>query len=175
MPKRIIENSEEIMAQALKDYQDPSIHTDVIADKYGVSTSTLTVWAKRANLTLRKRGRKAQSMPSAKHQRIIQLAQLYSYEQVGQEFGLHKQAVHRIVTRWKDWVKPKTAPFSPGDVVKWDGDDLTVIDASFERGILVSASKNKVFRNFVWTNALKKAGHNPKYRELARTLVKSKP
>ena len=53
-------------------------------------------------MCLRGRGRWPQKVPTDRHVRIIQLAEIFTYRQVGERMGLHKQAVHRIVKRWKE-------------------------------------------------------------------------
>ena len=102
MNKKTNKKSAEIRAQVLVAYQNRELTTDDIAKKYGVSIATVTVWAKQAGVCLRSRGRWPQTVPTDRHVRIIQLAEIFTYRQVGERMGLHKQAVHRIVKRWKE-------------------------------------------------------------------------
>ena len=84
--------------------------------------------------------------------------------QVGKSMGMQKQAIHRVVKRWKGWQQPKTAPFAPGDVVLWKGKQLTVIDANAVDGTLVDAKGHR-YTKFPWAGGTlpKKVGSNPRY------------
>jgi len=167
MPKRIIQQSDTVMAQALTDYQNRDLTTEAIALKHGISTATLTVWAKKAGLELRNRGRKPQSRPTPRQLEIIKLASVYKYDQVGARFGMHKQSIHRIVKRWREWAQPKRAPFDPGDLIVWRGKKFTVLEANHQDGTLMDEHE-KIYKNFSWNGGRmpKKVGTNPRYAKL---------
>jgi len=152
------------MSLALTDYQNRSMTTEEISVKHGISTATLTVWAKKAGLPLRNRGRKAQEMPTPRQLEIIKLAAVYKYDQVGAKFGMAKQSIHRIVKRWKHYAQPRTAPFLPGDLLLWRGKKMTVLDANHQDGTLRD-SNGKIYKNFAWNGGRipKKIGVNPRY------------
>ncbi len=164
MPKRIIQQADVVMAQALSDYQRKDMTTDEIAKLHKISTATLTVWAKRAGMPLRKRGRRRQDRPTDLQLQIVKLASVYKYDQVGKQFGMHKQSVHRIVKRWRSFAEPRRAPFSPGDMLAWRGKKLTVIDANQHEGTLID-ERGKIYKNFSWNTGRipKKIGVNPRY------------
>lgn len=165
MSKRVIEQSDEKMVEALDKYKNhPEITTETIAKDSGISTATLTVWAKRAGIPLRKRGRRRQDRPTAKQLEIVKLASVYRYDQVGKRFKMHKQSVHRIVKRWRPWAEPRKAPFSPGDMLLWRGKKLTVIQANQHDGTLID-EKNRIYNNFSWNTGRipTKIGVNPRY------------
>jgi transposase len=164
MPKRIIQQSDTVMALALADYTQGDMTVQDIAKKHTISTATLTVWAKKAGLTLRQRGRRRQVMPTERQLEIIKLASVYRYDQVGARWGMHKQSVHRIVKRWRNWAQPKKSPFSPGDMLVWRGKKFTVIDANQHDGTLLD-EKNVIWKNFAWNGGRvpKKIGVNPRY------------
>lgn len=164
MSKRVIQQSDVVMVAALADYQKKEMTTEEIAAKFGVSTATLTVWAKKTGTTLRKRGRKRREQPSPRQLEIIKLAQVYTYDQVGDKFGMAKQSIHRIVKRWRGWSSPKQAPFQPGDMLLWRGKKFTVVEANIEDGTLVD-SRGKYYKNFAWNGGRipKKVGVNPRY------------
>lgn len=153
------------MAAALTDYQNRSLTTEKIAEKHGISTATLTVWAKKAGLPLRKRGRKKQDKPTPLQMEIIKLASVYKYDQVGDRFGMHKQSIHRIVKRWRNWAEPRRSPFQPGDLLLWRGKRMIVIDANHTDGTLMDEKNGKIFKNFAWNGGRmpKKIGTNPRY------------
>ena len=164
MPKRIIQQSDTKMASALADYTQGDMTVQDIAKKHDISTATLTVWAKKAGLTLRQRGRRRQVMPTERQLEIIKLASVYRYDQVGARWRMHKQSVHRIVKRWRNWAQPKKSPFSPGDMLVWRGKKFTVIDANQHDGTLLD-EKNVIWKNFAWNGGRvpKKVGVNPRY------------
>jgi hypothetical protein len=167
MPKRIIQQSDTVMAQALTDYQNRDLTTEAIALKHGISTATLTVWAKKAGMELRNRGRKPQSRPTPRQLEIIKLASVYKYDQVGARFGMHKQSIHRIVKRWREWAQPRRAPFDPGDLIVWRGKKFTVLEANHQDGTLMDEHE-KIYKNFSWNGGRmpKKVGTNPRYAKL---------
>jgi hypothetical protein len=164
MPRRIIEHADIKMVSALAEYQKREMTTAEIAMLHKISTATLTVWAKKAGLPLRNRGRRRQERPTQRQLQIVKMASVYRYDQVGREFGMHKQSVHRIVKRWRSFAEPRRAPFSPGDMLAWRGKQLTVIDANHHDGTLVD-EHGKFYKNFSWNSGRipKKIGTNPRY------------
>lgn len=165
MPTRIIQQSDVVMAAALADYQkERAMTTEEISVKHDISPATLTVWAKRAGIPLRNRGRKKQDLPTPRQMEIIKLASVYTYDQVGERFGMHKQSIHRIVKRWRNWASPRKPPFVPGDMLLHRGRKFTVVEANHQDGTLVD-ERGKVYKNFAWNGGRipKKIGTNPRY------------
>jgi DNA modification methylase/transposase-like protein len=107
MTKRIIHHKSAVVAQALADYQKHEMTTGQIAAKHGVSTASLTVWAKKAKMPLRGRGRLRQEYPSTRQLEIIKLAGKQKYREVGAALGRHKQSIHRTVKHWDDLFAPQ--------------------------------------------------------------------
>lgn len=173
MATRIIQQSDVVMVAALADYQHKKdMTTEEIAAKHGVSTATLTVWAKKTGIPLRKRGRKCREQPSPRQLEIIKLASVYTYDQVGEKFGMAKQSIHRICKRWRGWASPKQAPFAPGDMLLWRGKKFTVVEANVDDGTLID-SRGKYYKNFAWNGGRipKKIGVNPRYVKPATTVA----
>lgn len=75
--------------------------TERIAKKYRVCAASLTLWAKRAGLSLRQRGRRSMTEPTSRQRAIIEMAGIINYSAVGSAFGMTKQGVSRIIRRWK--------------------------------------------------------------------------
>lgn len=142
-------HSDRTMAEALEAYVANVLTTQAIAEKHGISASTLTVWAQNAGLKLRSRGRRMQVVPNARQRAMLTMAEFATYEQVGEKFGCEKQAVHRIVKRWKDWSKPKRPPFKPRDVIEWRGKRYTVLVATQTHGSLMDERK-RTLHQFRW-------------------------
>lgn len=142
-----------VMSDALKDYvNSPTTPVTTIAEKHGVSPSTLTVWARKAKIKLRGRGRERQRQPNAKTREILELAQTLTLEDVGKRFGMSKQRVGKIVKRWKGWEKPRQSPFVADDVIKWKGDLYKVIEPGVLFGKVVDQT-GQVIHNFYWNMA----------------------
>ena len=175
------DKSVEEVRKALADYVANTMTSREVATKHEVCPATLTVWAKKAGLLLRSRGRRTLLEPTPRHRQILKLAETQRYDQIGKRLGMHKQQVHRIVKRWSGWgtVKLKkklkdkgwfngaarNAPFAPGDVVVWGSLKLTVVDAGPETGTLRDDKADKTYLNFPWhgPRPVIKIGVNRKY------------
>ena len=158
------------ITEALELYRKGKLFTKDIAKKFGVSQSTITVWAKAAGIPLRVRGRNRMEQPTLRQRKIMEMAAIHDYEKVGEQFGITKQAVHRIVKRWAAHNKPKKAPFVPGDEITWHNKRLTVLTAELEHGTVID-QKGKVFRCFTWATGgriPRKIGHNSSWRSLVK-------
>lgn len=152
------------MSDALKDYANTERPTKDIAEQYGVSASTLTVWAKKQGIQLRGRGRACQRQPDARTCEILEAAESLVLEDVGNMFGMSKQRVSKILRRWKGWKKPKDTPFEPGEQIVWKDQVFTVIQGGPIFG-KVQNDKGEVIHNFYWTmngyQAVRKSDYKP--------------
>jgi len=167
--KNDMAHTDKKVADALQDYLRGDMYTREIAANYGVSPSTITAWATAAGVKLRSRGRHKQDEPTVRQKKIIELAQVLKYDEVGRRFGITKQAVHRVLKRWKAFTKPKRAPFVPGDVIRWHGQKYTVYSASIDGGTLID-KKGKPVRCVVWNSGGRtpeKVGFDERYSEKA--------
>jgi hypothetical protein len=164
MPKRIRRRRAGAKTQVLANYQKLELTTGKIAAKHGISTATVTLWAKKAGLPLRGRGRKPPTEPTPKQREIITLARIFNYDTVGARFGMAKQSIHRIVKRWRNWPQTSKPPLAPGDMVFWHGRRLTVLNADCHDGTLID-DRGKVYRHFTWSvgRIPQKVGFNPRY------------
>ena len=154
---------EATVREALADYKANILTSEQIALKHKICPATLTVWAKKAGFVLRTRGRRTLTEPTPRHLKILELAPHLRYEQIGQQLGLHKQEICRIVKRWRNWTKPSGPPFKPGDVIPWRGKRLTVLAAGPVEGTLED-EEGAIYKHFSWAGptVLKKIGENPK-------------
>lgn len=138
------------MADALKDYGDASFSARDIADKYGVSMSTLTVWARKAGVKLRGRGRTKQTQPDSNTRRILEAAEVMPQEVVGRQFGgVTKQRISKILKRWQNWRKPDRSPFVTEDVIRWKGKHFKVLQPGPLFGKVVN-EHGEIMHNFYW-------------------------
>jgi transposase len=157
-------HSDRAMSDALKDYVNTERPTKDIAAQYGVSASTLTVWAKKQGIALRGRGRERQRQPDARTREILEMAETLVLEDVGKAAGISKQRVSKILRRWKGWKKPKETPFEPGERIMWKDQEFEVIMG----GPLFGKVKNmggEIIHNFYWTmdgnQAVRKSDYKP--------------
>jgi ParB-like chromosome segregation protein Spo0J len=92
---------QEFRTQALDAYMHSHDTAHVIAANFGVSPSSLTVWAKDEGIPLRERGRNKAETPSEDALNRLQLlANGLTQEEVGAKTGVSKQRVSRIAKRW---------------------------------------------------------------------------
>lgn len=135
---------------ALTDYKANKKTTKQIAKEKGVSKSTVSVWARKARLSKRAKGRRPYETPSVEHRKILALVESLPMKEVGRRLGgMSKQNVHRVCKRWADWVPPKKAPFKPGDAIKWNNEFYIVVDANVTSGTVRNAA-GQLIRNFHW-------------------------
>jgi hypothetical protein len=87
--------------QVLADYQANQKTTNEIAQAHHISLATITGWAKKAGLPLRRRGRWRMKEPTPRHITMIELAKTFSYRALGSRFGVSGQSVWRMVNRWR--------------------------------------------------------------------------
>lgn len=107
--------------QVLAEYQASQKTTSEIAHEHHISTGTITVWAKKAGLCLRRRGRKRMNETPARNKLILELAETQTYEATGRRFGISRQGAWRIVKRWKPVVCPLTEADLTGDIERLIG------------------------------------------------------
>ncbi|MCL4785377.1 MAG: hypothetical protein KJ070_01085 [Verrucomicrobia bacterium] len=100
----------------LAEYQANQKTTNEIAQAHHISLATITVWAKKAGLPLRRRGRRRMSETTPRNRLILELAETLTYEATSRRFGISRQGVWRIVKRWKPVVCPLTNDDLTGDV-----------------------------------------------------------
>ena len=170
------QSTEEKIKQAMADRQEGKLLISEIAQKYGVCSATITVWAKKSNLALRTRGRRIQIEPTAAQKEVLKLTATQTCEEVAAKLGLHRQSVHRIVKKWSKTLQGDKPPFQPGDVTLWRGKKLTVIESTVADGTLVD-SKGVIYRNFTWDGGRmpKKIGFDEKYASPGKETEVSKP
>jgi len=168
-------HQDKTVSAALQDYLRGVMYTKEIAKKYGVSPSTITAWATTAGVKLRSRGRHKHDEPTVRQKKMIEMAQVLKYDEIGRRFGVSKQAVHRVLKRWKVFVKPKRAPFVPGDVIQWCGSKFTVHTAGLDGGTIVD-KQGKLVRCVIWNSGgrtPKKVGFDERYARQARLVAPS--
>lgn len=175
------------MADALKEYVNTDTPTIEIAERYKVSPSTLTVWAKKAGIKLRGRGRDKMRQPDARTREILETAETLTLDETGKRFGISKARVGKIVKRWANWKRPEQSPFIPDEVILWKNKVYTVVEGGPLFG-KVRDEKGVTIHNFYWnmhgsiaTRATPEAlaqlrnGHCKKARNEARKPRRKKP
>lgn len=109
-----------------------------VAATYKVGTASVLRWKADANL-FRPRGPRPATEPNARHREILRLLQSMSMREVGEHFGITRQAVHRVAKRWKDWLPARQPPFAPGDLIRQRGKLYTVVKAGIRQGTVCDA------------------------------------
>jgi len=109
-------NTPQSKPQVLAEYQAGQKTIEQIAHEHSVSTATITVWAKKAGLRLRTRGRRRLNEPCPRTKAILEMTQRITCAAAAREFGISRQGVWRIVKRWKPVVCPLTDADLTGDI-----------------------------------------------------------
>lgn len=91
------------LSPELLEYRDSAEPTRLIAARYCVSPSTLTVRARKAGLALRNRGRWKRTEPTTVQKKIIAMARTYGCRHTALRFGITKQRISFLMRRWKNW------------------------------------------------------------------------
>ena len=91
-------------------YLESDATSKQIAKRFGVSPSTLTVWAKDLGVALRSRGRRRQDEPTSLQKQILRQAWHYTYETVARRHGMKKQSIGRLVKHWWTWGEREFGP-----------------------------------------------------------------
>jgi transposase len=144
--------SDKVVAQALRDYAENRESTAAIAARVGVAKSTISTWASRARLSRRSPGRRTATEPGPVHKEILQkLSGGLTMERIGQQLGMTKQNVHRIVKRWKSFTPPSTAPFKAGDKIKQGKNTFQVLEAGPHTGRVRDLASGCIVNMFRWT------------------------
>ena len=83
----------------LADYSAGRLTLAQIGRKYRVDPTTICNWARKERLPHRRRGRPRRKNPTPRQRLIIELARVLPYQEVGNRFGITRQAVFDILKR----------------------------------------------------------------------------
>lgn len=109
-----------------------------VAEQFRVSRISVLRW-KVGEGVFRPRGRKYHLQPTAQQIEILRMAESMSYSMVASRLGITKQAVGKVVKRWRGW-HAQTPKFAPGDVISFRGKAYTVLEAGPMAGTVQDAS-----------------------------------
>lgn len=134
---------------AVEDYRK-GVPLKVIADKYGFTPATISIWAKAANVERRPRGIQLGDTPSDRDRAIIRRAREVSINQVAKEFRMTRARVWSIRVLWKrrGWNEPM--PWKAGDTIEWAGERLKVLRVDDEKRGAVKTAAGMTIDPFVW-------------------------
>jgi transposase len=96
--------------KAMKLYLESNATSKQIAENFGVSPSTLTVWVKNLDVALRDRGRRRLEEPTSVQKQILRQVWHQTYETVARSFGKKKQSIGRLVKHWWTWAEHEFGP-----------------------------------------------------------------
>jgi len=84
---------------ALADYSAGRLTLAQIGRKHRVDPATICHWARKEMLPHRRRGRPRRTSPTPRQRLIIELARVLPYQEVGERFGITRQAVFDTLKR----------------------------------------------------------------------------
>jgi hypothetical protein len=145
---------ESLQHKAISDYKRGD-HLKHIAVRYCISVGTVSLWAKKAGLARRKRGRRHEAVPSDQALQIVAAVNAVvdgspTLDELGRKFGYTRAGIHRIYHKWKNYV-PK-APFEVGDIIRFAGVDFKVLTAGVHGGQVRALKTGKVTCINWWKN-----------------------
>ena len=141
---------------AVREYAVGRLTLADISAKYGISQSTISNRARLLGLPKRERGRWRAAEPSQRQKDVLAMVQHHTYAAVGEHFGLSKQRVAQIVSRWSDHNNPAKHAQAEYEIV----DKSYVISFRLggkERSLLKKALKTARFRNLRSPNDVARA------------------
>jgi transposase len=109
-----------------------------VAEQFRVSRASVLRW-KAGEGVFRPRGRKYHLQPTAQQIEILRLAESMSYSMIADRLGMTKQAVGKVVKRWRGW-QAQPPSFAPGDVISFRGKAYTVLEAGPLAGTVQDAN-----------------------------------
>lgn len=112
--------------------QSPTAVVDDVATQFRVSRASVLRW-KSSGGVFRPRGRKYQLEPDERQLEILRLAESMSYSMIADRFGITKQAVGKVVKRWRGW-QAKSPEFEVGDLISFRGKAYTVLEVEPRKG-----------------------------------------
>lgn len=95
----------------MDEYRSGRFTNITLARSHSVSPSTISHWARNANLKQKPRGRRCLDKPSITHQEIIQLSAHLTLAKIAERFGVSRQRVHQILKRWNH-LRPPPPPMA---------------------------------------------------------------
>jgi hypothetical protein len=100
-----MKKSKEFILDAMLAYRSGQQRSTEIASRFRVTPGTLTYWAKRMHLPIRKRGCWKRTEPKPHQVKILQLALERGQASAAVASGLSRQRVHSLMKRWSNWVE----------------------------------------------------------------------
>lgn len=139
----------EIKEAAVEDYRR-GVPIKVIAQKYGFTPATISIWAKAAKLPRRARGIQPTAQPSDRDRAIIRRAREVAIKDVAKEFKMTRARVWSIRSDWSKagWQEP--LPWKVGDTIEWAGDLFRVLRVDSEKRGAVRTEGGKIIDPFAW-------------------------
>jgi len=100
LPRTVSQLADINLRSALIAYLTTGSLAGEIARRHGFSASTLSYWARKFDLPLRRRGRRPLSGPTRQHRRVLDLVRMHGMAAAARRIGRSRQLVHQIVIRW---------------------------------------------------------------------------
>lgn len=103
---------------AVQEYQSGQFSNQALAVRYGVSLSTIYHWIRRSGIPRRPPGRRPLEQPTPKHHQMIELSAQLPCSEIAHQFGVSRQCVHQVLTRWAHLRPQRPVPAKPAAVLK---------------------------------------------------------
>lgn len=137
-----------IRQAAVRDFAKGDL-LETIAARYGVALETVSLWAKDDGQAPRERGRRQDTIPSARDLKVIALHRgdkdraPMSFREIARVMGgLSRARAHRIWQRWQSWDNQKPA-YQMGDMVRLNGEVYRVITSTATNGQCVHVATGR--------------------------------
>ncbi len=149
MGRPAIKTPPAVRAAAVGDYKE-GLLLKVIAEKFGFTPATISIWAQEAGLPRRPRGIRRTVTPSDRDRLIIRRAREIPINAVAGEFRMTRARVWSIRTNWKraGWVEPM--PWNVGAIIDWAGELLKVVRIDDEKRGAVRTANGITLDPFEW-------------------------
>jgi transposase-like protein len=85
----------------IEEYKSDQYTNPELADRHGVSLSTILNWVRQSGVPRKRPGLRPQEKPSPTNRQIIELSSQFNGNEIARRFGVSRQRVHQVLDRWK--------------------------------------------------------------------------
>ena len=93
-------------AIAVQEYESGQFSNQALADRHGVSLSTIHYWIRKSGAPRKPRGPRPLEEPSPIQRQMIELSAELTGREIARRFGMSPQRVHQVLNRW-DHLRPQ--------------------------------------------------------------------
>lgn len=89
------------IAAFIEEYKSGQFTNTELANRHGVSLSTVSGWIRQSGMPRKPRGARPLKQPSPIHRQILELSAQLNGQEIAWQFGLTRQRVHQVLNRWR--------------------------------------------------------------------------